>query len=150
MTCDTSRIDTCMVPTRKTTHLHPCSQSISTVLTPTAIHEIPVLSSPRLRGPASARYVISFCSRNTLNSHSKWPPRRRTSLWEMPGPWHDGTVEIVIVHRIIMHKSHIAWGFAWNQHGTGGNFTYSAYCIMHRTLKWLCIMMNEKSQPKKV
>lgn len=45
------------------------------------------------------------------------------------------TVEIVMMHRIIMHKSHIVWGFAWNQHGTGGNFTYSAYCIMHRTLK---------------
>ena len=75
--------------------------------------------------------LVAFIPNIVYNQvcHSNISPKKEITGKRM------STVEIVIVHRIIMHKSHIVWGFAWNQHGTGGNFTYSAYCIMHRMLK---------------
>ena len=44
---------------------------------------------------------------------------------------HD-TVDIFIMHNVIMHNSHTAWLSDRNHHGTQGNRVHNAYWIMHR------------------
>jgi hypothetical protein len=50
------------------------------------------------------------------------------------------TVDILIMHRVIPHKSHNAWVSGGSQLGTQGKWPFIAYCIMHRVFASLCIM----------